>query len=108
MLIPRRHIEAVDALTDAESVALGRHISQLSRALKATTGCAKTYIVQFAESPDHPHVHFHIIARMADQPDDRKGPRVFGYLNTDSAERITESEMNALAVKIRDFLQTES
>ncbi|MDX2136516.1 MAG: hypothetical protein SF123_00350 [Chloroflexota bacterium] len=32
-------------------------------ALRTTTGCAKTYVAQFAEHLDHPHVHFHIIMR---------------------------------------------
>jgi diadenosine tetraphosphate (Ap4A) HIT family hydrolase len=100
VLIARRHIAAVDEMTDDEAVELGRLIRQVSAALRTATGCAKTYVVQFAEHPDHPHVHFHIIPRMSDQPDDHKGPKVFQYLGVSDAERVSDDAMNALAVRV--------
>jgi diadenosine tetraphosphate (Ap4A) HIT family hydrolase len=33
--------------------------------------------VQFAEHAEHPHVHFHIIPRMADLPDDHRSTGIF-------------------------------
>ena len=106
VLVVRRHIIAVDELTDAEATELGQLIRSTSMALKEVTGCLKTYVIQFAEKADHPHVHFHIVPRMADQPDERKSTLIFGYLGVPEAERVSEDSMNSIAVKVRGLLQT--
>lgn len=104
VLVARRHIAAVDEMSDAEAVELGRLLRCVSLALKEATGCVKTYVVQFAESPDHPHVHFHIVPRMADQPEDHTGPNVFRYLGVAEGERVSEARMNELAAQVRETL----
>jgi diadenosine tetraphosphate (Ap4A) HIT family hydrolase len=104
VLILRRHIESLDELTDLEAVELGRMIRSTSSALKEITGCVKTYVLQFAESPNHPHVHFHIIPRMADQPENRRSTQIFGYLGVPEEERVSQEAMNAIALKVRERL----
>ena len=104
VLVVRRHIAAVDEMSDAEAVELGRLIRRVSLALKETTGCVKTYVIQFAEAAGHPHVHFHIVPRMADQPEDHRGPNIFRYLGATDEERVTEEKMNELAAQIRQIL----
>ena len=104
VLITRRHIAAIDEMTEAEAVELGRLIRQVSIALKTVTGCLKTYVIQFAEAPQHPHVHFHVVPRMADQPDDHKGPDVFKYLGVADEDRVPEDEMNRIATDVRGWL----
>jgi len=106
VLVVRRHIIAVDELTDAEATELGQLIRSTSMALKEVTGCLKTYVIQFAEKADHPHVHFHIVPRMADQPDERKSTLIFGYLGVPEGDRVSEDSMNSIAVKVRGLLQT--
>jgi diadenosine tetraphosphate (Ap4A) HIT family hydrolase len=105
VLVARRHIEALDELTEAEAADLGLLIRHVSAALKAVTGCRKTYVIQFAEAAEHPHVHVHIVPRMADQPEDRRGPKIFAYLGVPEAERVTEDRMNDIAAQVRAFLQ---
>ena len=104
VLVARRHIAALDELTDEEAVELGLLIRRASVALKAVTGCAKTYVIQFAEAAEHPHVHFHVVPRMADMPDDRRSLGVFGYLGVPEAERVPEEAMNAVAAAVGSFL----
>jgi len=106
VLVVRRHIIAVDDLTDAEAIELGQLIRRTSIALKEVTGCLKTYVIQFAERADHPHVHFHIIPRMAAQPQERNSTLIFGYLGVPTEERVSEDMMNSIAVKVRGMLQT--
>jgi diadenosine tetraphosphate (Ap4A) HIT family hydrolase len=106
VLVARRHIGSLDELTDPEAVELGRLIRRTSFALKEVTGCIKTYVIQFAEAAEHPHVHFHIIPRMADQPENRNSTQIFGYLGVPEAERVSQEEMNAIAVKVREILLT--
>lgn len=104
-LVLRRHAEAVAELSPQESVELGRLITATSQALQQVTHCLKTYVIQFAEAAEHPHVHFHIIPRMADQPDDRRGPLIFGYLGVSEQERVPEEVMNRIAQEMRSMLE---
>ncbi|NUM49147.1 MAG: HIT family protein [Anaerolineales bacterium] len=104
VLVPRRHIEAVDELTDEEAVELGVFLRRVSGALKDVVGCAKTYVMQFAESAGHTHVHFHVVPRMADQPEERRATNIFGYLNVSEDERVSEERMNEIARQVRLLL----
>ena len=101
VLVARRHIAAVDEMTEDEAIEMGKLVRRISAALKAETGCLKTYVVQFAEASGHQHVHFHIIPRMPDQPAEVKGTRIFKYLGVPEAERVSETAMNELALEIR-------
>ncbi len=104
VLVCRRHVEAVHELTDEEAAELGTLLRRVSLALHEVTGCVKTYVVQFAEVEGHPHVHFHVVPRMAGQPANRRGPLVFGYLGVPEGERVGEGAMNDLAARIRRVL----
>jgi diadenosine tetraphosphate (Ap4A) HIT family hydrolase len=104
VLVARRHIEAIAEMTEDEAVELGLLLRRVSVALKETTGCVKTYVLQFAEAAEHPHVHFHVVPRMADQPEERQGAQIFGYLGVPKEERVSEEAMNELAAKVQRIL----
>lgn len=104
VLVARRHSEAIAELTEEEAAELGVLLRRVSLALKEITGCLKTYVIQFAEAAEHPHVHFHIIPRMADQPEDRHSTKIFGYLNVPEEERVSEETMNEVATRVREIL----
>lgn len=109
VLVLQRHIESLDELTDQEASELGPLIRRVSLSLKTVIGCVKTYVIQFAEHEDHPHVHFHIVPRMADQPADRRSTQVFAYLGVSREESVSEDQMNEIGARIRKYLQsTES
>ncbi|MEM5775579.1 MAG: hypothetical protein AAGU05_11315, partial [Anaerolineaceae bacterium] len=57
-----------------------------------------------AESPDHPHVHFHIIPRMADQPEDRRSTMIFGYLGVPEEQRVQQKVMDEIGLQVRQRL----
>ena len=104
VLVSRRHIVAIDEMDDNEAVELGRLLRRVSVVLKAVTMCNKTYVVQFAEAAEHPHVHFHVIPRMSNQPEDYKGPNIFKYLGVPVENRVPEDEMNRIAIDIQRML----
>ncbi len=104
VLVARRHMEAIDEMTEDEAVELGLLMRRVSVALKEITGCVKTCVIQFAEMAEHPHVHFHIVPRMADQPENRRGAKIFGYLGVPVQERVSEDVMNELAAKVQSIL----
>ena len=68
----------------------------------------KTYAVLFAEKLEHSHVHFHVIPRMAEMPDDKKGPRVFEYLGVPEAEAVSLETRNDTAARLQTLLQETS
>ena len=107
VLVARRHIGSLSELTDLEAVELGQLIRNVSTALKDITDCQKTYVLQFAESPNHPHVHFHIIPRMANLPEDHRGIQIFKYLEVPEEERVSQEAMNNIGLKVRERLQAK-
>ncbi|HEY3365257.1 MAG TPA: HIT family protein [Symbiobacteriaceae bacterium] len=104
VLIARRHIVALDELTEDEAAELGGLIRRVSVGLKAVTGCLKTYVIQFAEAAEHPHAHFHIVPRLRDQPDERRGMGIFGYLGVPEEQRVSPAIMNEIAQQLQPFL----
>ena len=64
----------------------------------------KSYLMQFSEAEGFSHLHVHLVPRMADQPVERRGPQVFGYLSDDEARWLTEAERDALALSLRAAL----
>jgi diadenosine tetraphosphate (Ap4A) HIT family hydrolase len=105
VLLPRRHVTAIADLTDIEAARLGTWQVAASRALHAVTGCTKTYVAQFAEAEGFSHVHFHLVPRLPDQPTDRRGPAVFGYL-APLGDHVTDDAMDALAAALQHALST--
>lgn len=104
VLVTRRHIAALDEMTEAESAELGPLIQKTSHALKEVVGCVKTYALQFAEHPEHPHVHFHIIPRMTDIPADKKSTNIFNYAPQSETDKLSQDVMNEIASKIQPFV----
>ena len=104
VLVARRHLAAIDEMSAAEAAELGVLLQQVSASLKQVTGCQKTYVMQFAEHPQHPHVHFHVVPRLNEQPETHRGPRVMKYLQVAEDEYVTEDVMNALSEQIRQAL----
>jgi diadenosine tetraphosphate (Ap4A) HIT family hydrolase len=100
VLVPRRHVLALDELPAAAHAELGSLLGRLSAALRQVLGCTKTYVMQFSEAEGFEHLHVHLVPRMADQPADRTGPRVFGYLGADGSSRVSDDEQDRLAVLI--------
>ena len=56
-----RPCATLDALTPDESRTMGEHIRRVSAAMRAVTGCARVYMLLFAEA--HRQVHLHLVPR---------------------------------------------
>jgi diadenosine tetraphosphate (Ap4A) HIT family hydrolase len=83
---------------------LGKLVHSVSGFLKADLGCLKTYVMQFAEHPEHPHVHFHVVPRMPDLPTEHKGPGIFAFLEVQDDEQVTDEAKTKLAFRLRSWL----
>lgn len=105
-LVPRRHIEGLVELTDFEAAVMGRILRAASVALVEATGCAKTYVMLFAEQEGFAHLHVHIVPRPVDLPLDRRGPAVFGYLGADPEDLPSLDDQLALTEALGTSIRT--
>jgi diadenosine tetraphosphate (Ap4A) HIT family hydrolase len=105
VLVLRRHAASVAEMTDAEASELGPLVKLVSRALGEVVGCVSTYVAQFAEHPLHRHVHFHIIPRAPDQPEELRGPKVFGAMRGPEERWVSEERMNEIAAAMAPKLR---
>lgn len=107
VLLPRRHVTSIAALTDVEASSLGSWQVWLSRALHKVTRCEKTYIAQFGEAEGFAHVHFHIVPRAAGLDDELRGPRIFfRMLGPDDRPHVSEQQMDEIAAALAKELGT--
>jgi diadenosine tetraphosphate (Ap4A) HIT family hydrolase len=105
VLVVRRHITSVAEMTEDEAAELGPLIKEVSGAVQRVVNCDKTYVVQFAEHAEHPHVHVHVIPRARDLPEDHQGPRVFSLLGLPEDASVSETRMNAIAERLNQELR---
>lgn len=103
VLLPRRHVTSIGELNDAEAQSLGIWQVRLSRALHQVLGCQKTYIVQFAEAEGFSHVHFHVIPRSPNLPQELRGPGIFQMMRSDRPP-VTEQRMDEIGRELHDQL----
>lgn len=101
VVVPTRHVEALDELSSEESATLGGLLRDLSAALRAVTGCRKTYVILLAEAEGFTHLHFHVIPRMDDLPESRRGASVFAYLKEDP---LPGDRLDEIASQIREAM----
>jgi diadenosine tetraphosphate (Ap4A) HIT family hydrolase len=101
VVLPARHITSFTELSAEAADELGGLIRRLGGALEVVTGCVKTYLMQFSEAEGFSHLHLHLVPRLADQPDDVRGPRVFAYLTDDESRWLTTTERDTMALTLR-------
>jgi len=107
VLVPTVHITALAELSEAAAAELGPMLRDLSDALQQVVGCLKTYVVLLAEAEGFSHVHFHVIPRMADQPEELRGPRIFQMLGLPPEQSVGEAQMNRIGQAIHDRLRAQ-
>ncbi len=101
------HLTSFAELTEAEAASFGPFLRRVSRALQEVTGAVKTYTILFAEHLEHPHVHFHVVPRMSDMPEDKRGRHVFAYLGVPESEIVPLETRNALAERLQTLLEPQ-
>lgn len=100
VLVARRHITSVAEMADEEAATLGPLIREVSRCLQVVVDCEKTYVVQFAEHQNHPHVHVHVIPRARDLPVEQRGPGIFSRMDASSSEVVSAERMDEIAAQL--------
>jgi diadenosine tetraphosphate (Ap4A) HIT family hydrolase len=76
----RRHAVALHELTSGEFAEFGLILERTVRALHQTLGTAKEYAACYAEQNGFEHIHFHVVPRTADLPEEFRGAGSFAFL----------------------------
>lgn len=108
VVVPLRHVGALDELTAAEVAPLGSLLRRLSAALREVTGATKSYFMFFAEAEGFAHLHIHVVPRMPTFTPDQLGPKVFGFLGRPADERVSEAEQDGIALELRARLALQA
>ncbi|HEV2238515.1 MAG TPA: HIT domain-containing protein [Ktedonobacterales bacterium] len=96
VLVLKRHAEALHELSAAELAELGALQARTVRALAAVLRSQKEYIACYSEGEHFHHIHIHVVARPADLPPERRGPRSFSLLAVTPAEALPAERVRAL------------
>lgn len=106
VVLPTRHVEALDELDELEAAELGPLLRGVTAALREVVGCQKTYVLLLAEQEGFQHVHLHVVPRHADLDPTVRGARIFGLLNNPDLDVVTEARRDELALALREHLVT--
>jgi diadenosine tetraphosphate (Ap4A) HIT family hydrolase len=101
IVVPTRHVTAMDELSDDEAAALGVLLRRLSVALREVVGCEKTYVMLFAEQEGFSHLHVHVVPRMPWFTAKQRGPLAFSFMSDDQSAWLSEDDRDALALRLR-------
>jgi diadenosine tetraphosphate (Ap4A) HIT family hydrolase len=104
VVVPMRHVEALEEMTEDEVAPLGPLLRRSSLALQAVTGALKSYVMFFAEAEGFAHLHIHLVPRMASFTEAQIGPRVLEFLGRPEAEWISDADQDELALRLRDAI----
>lgn len=104
VLLPTRHVASFTELTPEAADELGGLVRRLGAALEAVTGYVKTYLMQFSEAEGFSHLHLHLVPRLANHPEETRGPRVLAYLTDDRTQWLAATERDTIGLSVRAAL----
>ena len=107
VIILTRHCKALHELTKDEWEDLGQLLPKLCQGLHKVLGTEKEYVIQLAEGEGFHHVHFHVIARLPDWPDDLRGIRVFSGLGESAKDTLSADDLTPLVQELRAYLLSQ-
>ena len=101
VIVLKRHCHGLHQLTGDELDEFNQLMTAVIRAQHAILGTYKEYVVQFAEAPGFDHVHFHIIPRLPEWPDEWRGSKVFSAIGQNLADPLSATKLADLTQKLQ-------
>ena len=108
LVIPKRHVERFEMLSDAELVQIGHVIKKVNRAAEKVFGTSSYLLLQKngkEVGQTVPHLHFHYIPRQAG--DDSTLKFLIKMYWSSFASPISANEMHEAVEKMRQAIQEE-
>jgi diadenosine tetraphosphate (Ap4A) HIT family hydrolase len=98
LVAARTHARSLSDLPESAMAELGVLLGQGTRALVDEFAALKSYVMQFSEGMVG-HLHFSLVPRMADLPEDRRGAAVSAYNAKDTP--LEDSARDEVADRLR-------
>jgi len=106
LIIPKRHVERFEMLTDAEITQIGRVIKKVNQAVMKVFGTS-AYLLLQKNGPEVgqtvPHVHFHYVPRKAG--DDSTIQFIVKMFIANVKQPISQDEMREIVEKLRQAIE---
>ena len=102
VVVLKRHVEALHELTAQEFAELGIIQARATKLLFETLDCEKEYVMCLAESEGFHHIHFHIVPKPRNLPDELKATRIFALLKVTAEEALPPQAVKAFCELLRE------
>ena len=76
-------------------------MEKTTKALHKTLKCEKEYTMCLAEAEHFNHIHFHIIPKPHDLPDEFKGTKIFGLLKVTPENSTPPKKVQELCERLK-------
>jgi diadenosine tetraphosphate (Ap4A) HIT family hydrolase len=96
LVVARRHVTSLADLTDTEVAELGPLLRAGAQAQREVVDAEWSYVMEFSEGMNH-HLHFSLVPRRTDLPEDRRGAKVGAYNAGDDV--IDDARRDDLAMR---------
>lgn len=101
VIVLRRHAVALHELTGEEFRELGSVLEMTVRALHAALGTAKEYAACYAEARGFEHIHFHVVPRAHDMPEELLGAGSFELLRVSRSGAADPASVKAFCESLQ-------
>jgi diadenosine tetraphosphate (Ap4A) HIT family hydrolase len=98
----KRHVEALHKLTADEFAELGVIQARATKLLFDALDCEKEYVMCLAEGEGFRHIHFHIIPKPRDLPEELKATRIFAMIKVTAEEALPSQEVKSFCELLRE------
>jgi len=95
---PRRHIEHMSEMNEAESAALGLLLAKAERLIKEKLGAEHVYLQRINDKVAH--LHFHLIPRYPDTPKEFWGRRIHEF---PGFKTLSLAQIQGLSKELAEF-----
>lgn len=102
VLALRRHATALHELSSSEYDELGPMLERTVQVVHAAFGSAKEYAACYAEARGFEHIHFHVVPRAHDMPEQYLGAGSFDLLRASAAEAASPEQVRECCERLRD------
>lgn len=99
----KRHCVGLHELNTDEYMNFAQIARNVCLTMRNLQNSEKEYVMQFAESERFGHVHFHIISRLQDWPQELKGTNIFNAINSSICPPIKNSELEKYVIDFKKY-----
>jgi diadenosine tetraphosphate (Ap4A) HIT family hydrolase len=101
VIVLRRHAIALHELTSAEFAEFGSVLEMTVRALHGALGPAKEYAACYAEARGFEHIHFHVVPRAREMPEELMGAGSFDLLRVSPSDAASPTAIHAFCKSLQ-------